>query len=71
VKAHQPNLVMRLHALSAIAEKLMLLHAAGFIHQTLQPDCVLWLQEKQQWVLAGPSAMALEGKETVLAYVLQ
>jgi hypothetical protein len=70
-KSQQPSFAARVHSLCAIAGKVAQLHSAGFVHRTLQPDCILWLQGPQQWVLASPSAMAPVGKEVSLAYVLQ
>lgn len=44
-----------------VAERLQLLHAAGFAHRTLSPSSVLWVAKLNAWRLGHISSIACLG----------
>lgn len=50
-----------------VAERVQLLHAAGFAHRTLSPQTVLWLARQNAWCLGNVSSIAQIGVLPILA----
>jgi serine/threonine protein kinase len=65
------DLQTTLQALTCVAERLEMLHAAGVVHRDLKPENVLWLPGRREWTLVDYGCAAMEESTCPLTYSIR